>query len=268
MILHQSVNSAVDDLYNCYFYKNAAWQLHYHRAYELVWVTDGSLEATVDGHAYRLGAGEGLFLFPYQLHSYETKTASSSYVTVFSGSHVGKFTAMTAGRVPTDARFSLSPRLSLLLASYMTASGAHEAEGESVLLPTPSPLAAKALLYAVCDEFLSQATLVPRKEGGTLVHRILSYVEAHYAEDVTLSGMADALSYEYHYVSRVIRESLHLHFRTLVNQCRCEAAVRMIDETALPLSEIAVRCGFGSLRTFNRVFRDLVGRSPGALRKG
>ena len=268
MILHQSGNSAVDELYNCYFYRNARWQMHYHRAYELVWVTEGELSATVEERTYLLHAGDGLLLFPYQLHAYETAAHSSSYITVFSGSYVGKFASLSSGRVPTDARFSLSERLCGVLRAYMTENGTREGEGDCVLLPTPSPFAAKALLYAVCDEFLRTATLCPRKEGSALVHRILSYVEAHYAEDITLTGMAEALSYEYHYVSRVIRETLHMHFRTLVNQYRCEQEARLMDETALPLSQIATRCGFGSLRTFNRVFRRETDRTPSALRRG
>ena len=81
------------------------------------------------------------------------------------------------------------------------------------------------------------------------------------------NGLADALSYEYHYLSRVFHESLHIRFRTLVNQYRCDRAKMLITSTDTTLSEIAMSCGFGSIRSFNRIFLEMTGVTPSELRK-
>ncbi len=47
---------------------------------------------------------------------------------------------------------------------------------------------------------------------------------------------------------------------------RLHFAKRLIDETALPLTEVALSSGFGSIRRFNAVFKALYGRTPRALR--
>jgi AraC family transcriptional regulator of adaptative response / DNA-3-methyladenine glycosylase II len=49
---------------------------------------------------------------------------------------------------------------------------------------------------------------------------------------------------------------------------RVNFAKQLIHDTRLPMSEIALAAGFGSVRRFNEVFHDLFRRPPSALRRG
>src|SRR5882757_3339837 len=44
-------------------------------------------------------------------------------------------------------------------------------------------------------------------------------------------------------------------------------AKQLIHETRLPMTEVGLAAGFGSLRRFNEIFRDLFHRPPNALRR-
>ena len=138
----------------------------------------------------------------------------------------------------------------------------------AVHLPSPPLFALKACLYGICAEFEAVAVWQKKEQNKALIFRIISYVEENYTENITLQTLAEALSYEYHYLSRVLRENLHIRFRTLVNQYRCEKAKELISTCDLPLSEIAMNCGFQSLRSFNRVFLELTGDTPSHVRNG
>jgi AraC family transcriptional regulator of adaptative response / DNA-3-methyladenine glycosylase II len=48
---------------------------------------------------------------------------------------------------------------------------------------------------------------------------------------------------------------------------RVHFAKKLIDETELPMTEVAMASGFGSIRRFNATFQKLYGRSPGDLRR-
>src|SRR5215813_6343854 len=48
---------------------------------------------------------------------------------------------------------------------------------------------------------------------------------------------------------------------------RVQRAKRMVDNTDLPMTAIALAAGFGSLRRFNTVFAAVYGRPPTALRR-
>jgi transcriptional regulator GlxA family with amidase domain len=47
---------------------------------------------------------------------------------------------------------------------------------------------------------------------------------------------------------------------------RIERATALLNETDLPITEIALRTGWNSIGTFGRIFRDITGTSPGELR--
>lgn len=49
---------------------------------------------------------------------------------------------------------------------------------------------------------------------------------------------------------------------------RIERATALLRDTDLPITEIAFRTGWKSLGTFGRIFRDITGHNPGALRTG
>ncbi|MBQ8356397.1 MAG: helix-turn-helix transcriptional regulator [Clostridia bacterium] len=267
MFSHQFVNSIGNDLYNGFWYRDACWHLHFHRSYEFVWVTAGTLQATVADKVYLLHKGDGLFILPYQLHSYTTVENCDFFVAVFAAGYIGKFASATSGREPTDACFRLSPALQGYLRDTMAIRPA-DTDHRSVRQPNPPLFTLKACLYAVCSEFDAVATWQKKEQNNALIFRIITYVEENYTEDITLHTLADALSYEYHYLSRVLRENLHVRFRTLVNQYRCERAKELITETDLPLSEIALSCGFQNIRSFNRAFLEITGSTPTGARVG
>lgn len=47
---------------------------------------------------------------------------------------------------------------------------------------------------------------------------------------------------------------------------RIERAVALLRDTDLPITDIAFQTGWKSLGTFGRIFRDITGENPGALR--
>nr|WP_275897736.1 helix-turn-helix transcriptional regulator [Pseudotabrizicola algicola] len=48
---------------------------------------------------------------------------------------------------------------------------------------------------------------------------------------------------------------------------RIARAKRLLTDTALPLAEVALQAGFGSIRRFNAAFLKLYGRAPSTLRR-
>ncbi len=47
---------------------------------------------------------------------------------------------------------------------------------------------------------------------------------------------------------------------------RVQRAKRLLDQTKLPMTEVAARAGFASLRRFNAVFAEVYKRPPSAIR--
>jgi AraC family transcriptional regulator of adaptative response / DNA-3-methyladenine glycosylase II len=71
---------------------------------------------------------------------------------------------------------------------------------------------------------------------------------------------------------RQLRRLFHKHLGaspvTVAQTRRVLLAKQLIHETRLPMSEVALAAGFGSIRRFNETFQRLFGRPPSSLRGG
>ena len=68
------------------------------------------------------------------------------------------------------------------------------------------------------------------------------------------------------YFARSFRQAFGVPPHRYLLTRRIERAVALLRDTDLAVTDIAFRTGWSSLGTFGRIFRDITGESPGALR--
>lgn len=95
-----------------------------------------------------------------------------------------------------------------------------------------------------------------------LLERDKVYQEATYSR----SELARELNTPETTVSRVINAHFGKSFPQVLNERRVADAQRLLRETDAPVKQIAEDVGFNAMATFNRVFRDITGRTPTAYR--
>ena len=88
-----------------------------------------------------------------------------------------------------------------------------------------------------------------------IVYQTAVYISAHYKENITLSGMAQALGISQFALSRVFSGVFHQNFNHYLNDVRLEHAAAMLTDSDESVTEIYLDCGFQSQATFNRVFQ-------------
>ncbi|MCU0276406.1 MAG: helix-turn-helix domain-containing protein [Acidobacteria bacterium] len=111
-------------------------------------------------------------------------------------------------------------------------------------------------------------------EGAALLKtRLLGMMEREQSfldPKITLPGLAQALDVPVNHLSQVINEQLGRNFFDFINGYRVEAAKRQLAREGaeqIKMITVAFDCGFNSLATFNRVFKEFVGRNPSAFRR-
>ena len=102
---------------------------------------------------------------------------------------------------------------------------------------------------------------------GHLSSKIIDYVQKNYTHTLTLEQMARDLGYNYTYLSAYFNHSLHTGFQGFINQYRISHAAALLQGSSLPITQVAEQCGFGTIRSFNRVFLKEKGMTPSAFRK-
>jgi AraC family transcriptional regulator of adaptative response / DNA-3-methyladenine glycosylase II len=86
-------------------------------------------------------------------------------------------------------------------------------------------------------------------------------------EGATVEGLAARLGMGARQLTRLFARHLQASPSEVARTARVQRAKRMIDETSLPMTEIAMRAGFGSLRRFHSVFAEVYGRPPTEIRR-
>jgi len=72
----------------------------------------------------------------------------------------------------------------------------------------------------------------------------------------------------YFHFSRAFKQSMGMTPTNYIAERRIERAKKLMQETNLPISEIALRSGFSSQSHFTTSFRRLAGVTPRCFRKG
>jgi len=99
------------------------------------------------------------------------------------------------------------------------------------------------------------------------VSRALSLIEAGALDTGSTEALADRLGVGERHLRRLFRQHLGAAPVSVAQTRRVLLAKALIQETDLPMAEVALAAGFGSVRRFNETFQALYDRPPGALRR-
>lgn len=98
--------------------------------------------------------------------------------------------------------------------------------------------------------------------GEDAFHRALEYLNKNYVDDMTLDTLAAYAGFSRYTLSRMFRQHTGVTFTQYLSQRRVEMAMELLSTTRFPVTQVALQCGFNSIATFNRVFREVKGCTP------
>jgi len=111
----------------------------------------------------------------------------------------------------------------------------------------------------------------PRAEhrGGLSIRQLQharDFVDAHLSENISLSDLAASCSLSVSHFARAFRLSTGMPPHRFLMEQRVARARELLTRTKLPLCVIAVECGFADQSHLTKVFRRVLGVTPGSLR--
>jgi AraC family transcriptional regulator len=106
----------------------------------------------------------------------------------------------------------------------------------------------------------------PRGLSQRQLRRAVEYIEAHLGDDPSLAALAAATALSPIYFARQFKLATGLPPHQYLLQQRLERAKRLLSADELPISAIAIDCGFCHQEHFTRLFRRYCGTTPAAYR--
>lgn len=246
---------------------------HRHADIELHYCLSGSLDITIDKTRYRLNEGDLALVPPMVSHGIpkSENTENRILMAILGPSFLKKqFVHFSESRfrspicVLSDDS-EASRELRALLSEAAMLSTSHEDHAELLLTGDLYKICAYLLrAFAVRDESAETAR-APRSVAN--VEKALELIYYRYSEPITVEDAARVTGYGKSNFCKIFRSTVGDTFHSLLNRQRVESACGLLRETDLPITEIAAQVGFGEAKTLCRVFKSLLGISPGEYRR-
>ena len=226
--------------------ENLTFPAHLHHCFELIIVTSGEMSVTVGGREYELKPGTAVMIFPNQIHSIRTKTRSEHIIAIFSPTLVSFYSSRTSGKLPDDPVFTPDEFYVRRLSS-----------GSGGILEM------KGTLYSLCAEFDKGRTYIDSDgSSDSLLAGIFAFIDKNYDSDCSLEVLSKNVGYGYTYLSSFFRKAVGMSYHDYVTDIRISKVCHLLENSDEGILQIANECGFGSLRSLNRNFREKLGVTP------
>lgn len=258
--------------------------VHHHDFYEVYLFLSGEAEYWVEGHVFHLQPGDLLLINPLELHRPILKPSvpvnaptntpiyerivlwiDKNYLESLGGeislTHCFDNTIPTHTNLlrPTSVQCSdiISRMSSLVRECYGNDYGGRLC-ASGIFLQLMVELNRMALT--------SDMRFEEREEQSRLVSQVLSYIGAHYNEDLSLEGLAAQFFVSKYHLSHEFTRDVGVGVYRYIILKRLLIAKQMLTG-GMPPGEVYSKCGFGDYTSFFRAFKAEYGISPSTCGK-
>jgi AraC-like DNA-binding protein len=254
--------------------KDLQFLAHWHDDIEMLHVESGSIIVGVNQEKERLGKGDFAVLGSRDIHYYErTEEGSRTILVVFKSELVSR-SGGWPGRGELASRFATQEKYPALAERAKALMGGILEESRSKKVAYEGVVSGRAMeLCALAERELGLRPARgdrghPKGSASALgrMQAAIDYLYENYAYPIGLNDAARAASLSPSYFSREFSRTVGTSFPAFLSGIRIERACELMADGAARLSDIALDCGFESVRSFNRAFREHRGCAPGELR--
>lgn len=246
--------------FRCYISHNNSYPAHLHKEVELTYILSGQISITIDEQTYFLESGDCSIAFPNSIHRSQTVKQSDILLCIFSLDFMNDFM-----KEFTDFR----PEIPILTSDRISGDGKNAfTRLETLSQSLHDSRLYKGYLMIAITEILREMNLKPFSSNSemNLSQQLLTYIDTHYTEALSLEQIAKALGVSKFYLSHIFSDKLHTSYPAYLAGKRIELAKTLLTSTSLPITEIAYESGFSSTRTFFRNFEGICHLTPKAYR--
>ena len=104
-------------------------------------------------------------------------------------------------------------------------------------------------------------------EDFSISESLLKYINDNCARQISLNEIAAQNHYNTAYFSRLFKKQIGVTFTEYVINCRLNLACKLLTDTDMSVSEIALQAGFSDKTKFFKLFAQKTGTTPLKYRK-
>ena len=255
--------------------ENEPYPVHWHNAVEFIMPLKNEYTVTVNGTDYSVPENDVLIVPPGELHSMPAMPGRR-IIFQCDNSILGEISAlepvMRSLNAPVLINADMDKELHVLAKKTML--------DILSLYTSKSELADVKIYVKVIELFMAlrEYQLEQQKivmdcddekidEYSEKFGTVLKYIDNNYMYDITLEQLADVAGYSKYHFSRIFKQYNSMSYLQYINARRTKAAELLLLDPGIPITEVAMRSGFKSLTTFNRIFKEIKHCTPTDFKK-
>ena len=240
------------------------YTLHWHTAMEIIMPIKNCYTAVIDGIPHTFGEGDIFITSPGTLHELYAPESGERLIMLFDYGLVCNVKGMDS------LIHSLHPYAQITKEEYPELSQRlrHYLEGISREYDNKMPFT-EACIYSLMIRFLvdlgranfNASTKFPgitqnkQHEYVEKFMNVCNYITDHCTENISVDDLADLAGFSKFHFSRLFKQFAGMSCYDYLIQKRLAHAEALLIQPNISITEAAMRSGFGSLSTFNRVFK-------------
>lgn len=237
---------------------------HWHENWEILYFIRGSATVLLDMQEVPVQAGEVIIVPSNALHQLTPSQEGAEYYCliidrVFCAEHgfnTEEIFFQTKVKDPV-----LLTKFAHIIKEFRLSSEFYQSE---ILAGIISVLVYLARNYSVPASLPLNKTQTAKLD---IVKRAFAYVDAHYAEPLSIDDLAECTGFSKYYFCHVFKDVTGMPPSAYINFIRCRHARKLLASGKCGVSEAALRCGYENLSYFSKIYKKYIGELPSKTAK-
>ena len=268
-----------DDPFSTYHIENAgrSFQIpvHWHDEFEIIYVRSGFLAVSISGESYIGKTGDAFVVSPGNLHLMGSQTGTVDYYTfLFPLKYISFRTddmldekllePLNSGHLMICPRVKDTAKE--LCEQLIEIYEAKKDESESKIT---TQVRTKIILLQFILEMWKKGFVIENDTSGRNIveKEMVSYIQQNFTGKISLKEFGEQFHLSEKYISRYFKEHFHITLSQYVTYLRLEHAKQLLQDTDIPVTDVAMQSGYQNVSYFIRSFQKAYAVSPLKYRK-
>ncbi len=237
---------------SCGKMRGSSFYPHFHSHIEIYLILSGELEVCINNEKRTLKEGELSISFSYDVHSYNAPEDSEVYYLVIPTTFCGDFLPLFSSKYFNS--------------SFVNDKNTYDTVKNSIehIIGGANKVSKQGYIYVILGTILDtlEKSEEPKEYASPFSPELLIYISNHFKENLTIRTLSSKFGYSQNYLSKTFQKTFGISFGKYLTMLRLREVLSLLQKGKKGISWCALECGFGSVRSFYRAFKEEFGCSP------